>query len=88
MHSFGMTIDLTPKLTEYWQWDLTKAGRPIHEEEPLIYHNSLPWGIVTISEAHGFIWGGNGLIMIHNTLNIDPSYCVKLMNSSSLTLLV
>jgi peptidoglycan LD-endopeptidase CwlK len=58
MHSFGMTIDLTPELTEYWQWDLTQAGRPISEEQPLFYHNRLPWGIVKIFEAHGFIWGG------------------------------
>lgn len=58
MHSFGMTIDLRSALTEYWQTDLTRAGRPISEDESLIYHNSLPWGIVRIFEAHGFIWGG------------------------------
>ena len=58
MHSFGMTIDLTPELTEYWQTDLTRAGRPISEDEPLVYHNQLPLEIVSIFEAHGFIWGG------------------------------
>jgi peptidoglycan L-alanyl-D-glutamate endopeptidase CwlK len=58
MHAFGMTIDLTPQLTEYWQTDLIRAGRPISEDEPLVYHNQLPLEVVSIFEAHGFIWGG------------------------------
>jgi peptidoglycan LD-endopeptidase CwlK len=57
-HSFGMTLDINAETTEYWQWDLAEEGRPINEEEPLVYHNSLPLDIVLIFEKYGFIWGG------------------------------
>lgn len=58
LHSFGMTIDINSNLSNYWQWDLEKAGRPITEEEALTYRNDIPWEIVRIFEDHGFIWGG------------------------------
>lgn len=58
MHSFGMTIDINAFLSNYWQWDLLKEGRPISEDEPLIYRNSVPWEIIPIFERQGFIWGG------------------------------
>lgn len=58
MHSFGMTIDVNAELTDYWQWDLIKEGRPPNEDEILSYKNHLPLEIVSIFEKHGFIWGG------------------------------
>lgn len=57
-HSFGMTIDINSTLSNYWQWDLQKAGLPVNEETPLTYINSIPLLIVPIFEKYGFIWGG------------------------------
>jgi peptidoglycan L-alanyl-D-glutamate endopeptidase CwlK len=57
-HSFGMTIDINSDVSDYWQWDLERAGQPISEDTPLIYRNSIPWEIVPIFEKYGFIWGG------------------------------
>lgn len=57
-HSFGMTIDVNANLTNYWQWDLQKAGIPVTEEAELHYRNDLPWEIVAVFEKYGFIWGG------------------------------
>lgn len=57
-HSFGMTFDLQARMTDYWQWDLKKAKRPITEDQPLRYRNTIPFAIVNIFEHYGFIWGG------------------------------
>lgn len=57
-HSFGMSIDLNTQYTNYWQWDLRKAGKPIDEDAEIQYHNQIPWPIVKIFEKNGFIWGG------------------------------
>jgi peptidoglycan L-alanyl-D-glutamate endopeptidase CwlK len=57
-HSFGMTIDINASLSDYWQWDLERAGQSISEHAPLIYRNSVPWEIIPIFEKYGFIWGG------------------------------
>lgn len=58
MHSFGMTIDINSKASDYWQWELKSAGLPITEDASLHYRNSIPWDIVPIFEKYGFIWGG------------------------------
>ena len=57
-HSFGMTIDINVSRSHYWQWDLKKEGRAVHEDVQLEYRNAIPWEIVEIFEKHGFIWGG------------------------------
>lgn len=57
-HSFGMTIDINPQHSEYWQWDLKKNNRTVSEEEKLEYRNTIPSEIVELFEKHGFIWGG------------------------------
>ncbi len=59
MHSFGMTIDINSKASDYWQWELRDAGLTISEDAPLGYRNSIPWDIVPIFERYGVIWGGN-----------------------------
>jgi D-alanyl-D-alanine carboxypeptidase len=45
-HSWGISLDLNPKLTQYWRWE--KSG----------WHNKVPQSIVDAFEAEGFIWGG------------------------------
>lgn len=57
-HSFGMTIDINPEQSQYWQWDLQNEGRHIDEEAQLTYRNHIPWEIILIFEKYGFIWGG------------------------------
>jgi hypothetical protein len=57
-HSFGMTIDINANLSNYWQWDLQKEGRPVTEDAELTYRNSIPWEIIPIFEKYGFVWGG------------------------------
>ena len=55
MHSFGMTIDINTKYSNYWQWDCKCKN----ENAKLIYKNKIPLEIVKIFEKYGFIWGGN-----------------------------
>ena len=55
MHSFGMTIDINTKYSNYWQWDC----RCKNENAKLIYKNRIPLEIAKIFEKYGFIWGGN-----------------------------
>jgi hypothetical protein len=46
-HSFGIAIDLNPKLADYWRWSRRERwGHP------------MPRVIVDAFEAEGFIWGG------------------------------
>lgn len=55
-HSFGMTIDINVKYSNYWRWaveDKSEDGK-----RPIIYKNQIPLEIVRIFEEHGFIWGG------------------------------
>lgn len=53
-HSFGMTIDINTKYSNYWQWDCGCKN----ENTDLKYVNRIPMKIVEIFERHGFIWGG------------------------------
>lgn len=55
MHSFGMTIDLNVKYSNYWQWD----SKTTDEDKKLKYVNNIPLALVRIFEKYGFIWGGN-----------------------------
>lgn len=54
-HSFGITMDINLKYSNYWQWDhkTTDEHRPVPG-----YKNRIPPEIVAIFEQHGFIWGG------------------------------
>lgn len=54
MHSFGMTIDINTKYSDYWQW----ACKCTNEDAFVNYKNRIPQVIVDIFEKHGFIWGG------------------------------
>ncbi|SFD89980.1 M15 family metallopeptidase [Flavobacterium phragmitis] len=55
MHSYGMTIDINVKNSNYWQWDCKCKN----EEATLTYRNQIPLKLVSIFEKYGFIWGGN-----------------------------
>ena len=55
MHSYGMTIDINVKNSNYWQWDCKCKN----EESNLSYRNQIPLKLVSIFEKYGFIWGGN-----------------------------
>jgi hypothetical protein len=55
MHSFGMTIDINVKYSNYWQWDANSTM----ENVKLTYTNKIPIKLVKIFEKYGFIWGGN-----------------------------
>ncbi len=54
-HSFGITMDINTKYSNYWQWDnkTTDESKKIPN-----YINRIPQEIVDIFEKHGFIWGG------------------------------
>ena len=54
MHSFGMTIDINTKYSDYWQW----ACKCTNEDAAFKYQNRIPQIIVDIFEKNGFIWGG------------------------------
>jgi hypothetical protein len=54
MHSFGMTIDINTKYSDYWEW----ACKCTNETADVNYKNRIPQIIVDIFEKHGFIWGG------------------------------
>jgi hypothetical protein len=51
-HGFGIAIDIAAAHSHYWL--RTKPGAAGH----IAYKNEIPWEIVRIFEAHGFIWGG------------------------------
>ncbi len=49
-HSYGVSLDLNPKRSDYWEWQRPRA--------PVQWRNSVPQAIVDAFEAEGFIWGG------------------------------
>ncbi len=51
-HSFGATIDINVKLSDYWRNDKPNAAGVY------AYKNRIPTEIAEIFERHGFIWGG------------------------------
>lgn len=53
-HSFGITIDINTKYSNYWQWDLGSSNEKAH----IKYKNQIPLELVAIFEKNGFIWGG------------------------------
>lgn len=53
-HSYGMTIDIGVKYSDYWLWK--NPGKK--ETDKITYANRMPHQIVEIFERHGFIWGG------------------------------
>lgn len=55
MHSFGMTIDINTKYSDYWQWSCNCKDENIKITK---YKNRIPMKIVSIFEKYGFIWGG------------------------------
>ncbi|MDA7848210.1 SH3 domain-containing protein [Sulfurospirillum sp.] len=46
-HSFGISLDINVKNSNYWKWD-----------KNLAFRNKIPKEIVDIFEKYGFIWGG------------------------------
>lgn len=55
-HSFGMTIDINVKHSNYWRWAVSD---PVEDSPRTIeYKNRIPLELVKIFEKHGFIWGG------------------------------
>jgi len=54
MHSFGMTIDINTRYSDYWQW----ACKCTNEDATVAYKNRIPQLLVDIFEKNGFIWGG------------------------------
>jgi D-alanyl-D-alanine carboxypeptidase len=72
MHSFGMTMDINLKKTNYWQWDCNCQN----EKANLVYKNKIPLGLVRIFEKYGFIWGGKWYH--HDTMHFE--YRPELLN--------
>lgn len=56
MHSFGMTIDINVKYSNYWRWSVEDKSED--GKRAIQYKNQIPLEIVRIFEQHGFIWGG------------------------------
>ncbi len=55
-HSFGMTIDINVKHSDYWRWNIKDAQDD--GKATISYRNRIPLELVEIFEKHGFIWGG------------------------------
>lgn len=49
-HSYGVSIDLNVKRSDYWRWQKEKG--------PPKWRNRIPAAIVEAFEAEGFVWGG------------------------------
>ncbi len=51
-HGYGIAIDIAVKQSDYWRWSKPKP------DGSYAYKNKIPFEIVEVFEAHGFIWGG------------------------------
>lgn len=74
MHSFGMTIDINVKYSDYWQW----ACNCKSENSKVVYKNKIPLEIVKIFEKYGFIWGGNWKHFDTMHFEYRPEFFVKI----------
>lgn len=52
-HSYGMTIDICTKFSDFWRWKNPGKG----ESDEIVYVNRIPKEIIRIFEKHGFISG-------------------------------
>ncbi len=52
-HSYGMTIDICTKYSDFWRWK--NPGK--NESDDIVYVNRIPKEIVKIFEKHGFVSG-------------------------------
>lgn len=55
-HSFGTTIDINVRLSDYWRWNIKDAQDD--GKATIVYRNRIPLELVAVFEKHGFIWGG------------------------------
>ena len=55
-HSYGVTMDVCTKYTNYWLW--SNPGKK-ETATDLKYENKIPLELVKIFEKYGFIWGGH-----------------------------
>ena len=62
-HSYGMTIDIGVKYSDYWLWK--NPGKK--ETDKITYANRMPRKLVEIFERHGFIWGGRWYHYVPNS---------------------
>lgn len=53
-HSFGTSIDINTRYSNYWQWECHCTN----EDANIAYKNRIPQLIINIFEKNGFIWGG------------------------------
>jgi hypothetical protein len=54
LHSFGMTVDINTKYSDYWQWTCHCTDENVR----IYYKNKIPDIIIYTFEKYGFIWGG------------------------------
>jgi hypothetical protein len=69
MHSFGMTIDINTKFSNYWQWDCKCKN----EDAKLSYKNKIPKNLSKFSKNTASFGVEIGNIMIQCILNIDQN---------------
>jgi hypothetical protein len=51
-HGLGIAVDIAAAHSHYWLWSKPDASGRVS------YKNEIPWEIVRVFEAHGFVWGG------------------------------
>ncbi len=73
-HSFGMTIDINTKYSDYWQWEC----KCFDEAKTTNHKNRIPIQLVQIFEQYGFIWGGNWTHFDTMHFEFRPELLIKL----------